>query len=97
MALKLGDLGLVLEETCEARARWYDLGLALRVSVPTLESIKAEYSDPKDRHREMLAAWLKHAEPQPTWEAMIKALASKVVEEGPLAKRLEDEYCQGDV
>ena len=44
MALKVDNLGLVLEETYEARARWYNLGLVLRVSVSALDSIKAEYT-----------------------------------------------------
>ena len=93
MALKLDNLGLVLEKTYVARARWYELGLALRVPVSTLESIKVEYSDPRETHREMLVAWLKQTEPQATWEALVKALASEVVEESSLAKRLKDEYC----
>ena len=38
MALKVDDIGLVLEETYETRERWYDLGLTLRVSVSALDS-----------------------------------------------------------
>ena len=94
LALTIDDLALVCEEAYEARTKWHDLGLALRVPEDALESIESRCSRPKDGLREMLKAWLRRVEPEPTWAALVKALASKLVEEGPLAKGLEEKYCR---
>ena len=93
-ALTIDDLALVLEGAYEARAKWHDLGLALRVPEDELESIESQRPLPKDGLRVMLRTWLKRVEPQPTLAALAKALASKLVEEGPLAKGLEEKYCR---
>ena len=92
--LAIDDLALVFEEAYEARAKWHDLGLALRVPEDELQSIESRCSRPKDGLREMLRTWLRRVEPLPTWAALVKALASKLVEEGPLAMGLEEKYCQ---
>ena len=96
-AITIDDFVLVFEETYEARAKWYDLGLALRVPEDALDSIKLRCSCPKDGLREMLKTWLRRVEPQPTWTALMKALGSKLVEEGALAKGLEEKYCRDTV
>ena len=88
------DLALVLDETYEARAKWHNLGVALKMSKQELESIESRCSSTEDGLREMLRTWLRRVEPQPTWAALVKALASKLVEEGPLAKGLEEKYCR---
>ena len=48
MALDLNDLGPVYEEMFEARTKWYDIGLKLRVKVDFLDSIQSQSSKPKD-------------------------------------------------
>ena len=90
----IDDLALVLDETYEARAKWHNLGVALRVPEHELESIESQCSAPEDGLREMLKTWLRRVEPQPTWAALVKALASKLVGKELLATGLEEKYCR---
>ena len=92
MDLNVDDLGTVLQEAYEARNKWYDIGLGLKVSVATLDGIKSQSDDPKDCLRETLKPWLKGTDPKPTWRALVEALKSCIVEEHQLAKRLEAKY-----
>ncbi len=94
MALCLDDhLLLVLNETYEARTKWYNIGLGLSVSVNTLDSIKGSSNDDGDRLREMYKPWLKGVNPLPTWRALIVALRSPSVGEGKLAGEVEAKFC----
>ena len=92
--LAIDDLVPVLEETYEARAKWHNLGMALRLPEHELESIESQCSAPGDGLREMLKTWLRRVEPQPTQAALVKALASKLVGKELLAKELEEKYCR---
>ena len=52
------------------------------------------YSDSLDLMREMLKHWLKTStDPPPTWEAVITALRSPLVNEKTVAAELEFKYC----
>ena len=52
------------------------------------------YTDPLELMREMLKHWLKSAvDPHPTWEAVIGALRSPLVNEKNVAEQLELRYC----
>ena len=54
----------------------------------------------KQRHREdphecledLLAGWLKRSNPKPTWEAVVKALESRIVGLGQLAESIKEKY-----
>ena len=93
MELGLGDLGTIRKELHEARTKWYDVGLELKVPVGTLDSIEAQSDDPKKCLLEALKHWLKTVDPKPTWQALFDALRSCVVEENQLANSLEEKYC----
>ena len=93
MALSLDDLGTVRKELHEARTKWYDIGLELKVPVGTLESIEAQSDDPKKCLLEALKHWLKTVDPKPTWQVLVDALRSCVVEENQLANSLEEKHC----
>ena len=56
MALNIDDLGIVCEELIDIRAKSYNLGLQLKVSVGTLDSITRQYPDHSDQLRETLKA-----------------------------------------
>ena len=73
-------------------ARWYNLGLQLKVRVGTLNSIRADFSAPKHQLREMLKAWLTTGD-APSWRTLIAALRSRMVGESHLAAALEAKYC----
>ena len=94
MALTLDDhLLVLLNETCDASNKWYNIGLGLKVSVSTLDSIRERWDDDSDRLREVYKPWLKGVDPLPTWKALIEALRNRSVGEGKLADQLETKYC----
>ena len=48
------------------------------------------YSNPLDLMREMLIRWLDEAvDPRPSWEAVVTALRSPIVNKNHVAERLE--------
>ena len=76
------------------RAKWYNIGLQLDISFNELDNFQKMYSDTSDLLREMLKYWLQTAtDPHPTWEAVVEALRSCVVNEIDLAAQLERECC----
>ena len=97
--LSLNDLANVLTELHIAQAKWYNLGLQLKVSVTDLQRIESEY---KNDHgtclRQMLVRWLETG--SATWEALIEALQAPIVHGGEnqtstLAETLQMKYCEG--
>ena len=81
----------VLHPVC---ASWYNIGLELDIPYTILDSFRHEYLDTSDLMREMLKYWFKTAVyPPPTWEAIVAALRSLVVNESHLAEQLESKYC----
>ena len=96
-SLSLDDLGDVLEETLASSAKWYKIGIRLKVPVDKLDGIRSQFSDPGDQLCEMLKEWLKGAAgSRPTWEALVEALGSQTVGEPKLADQLEAKYCQSE-
>ena len=73
-----------------ARASWYNIGLELDIKYTELDNFKQNYSDQLQLMREMLKYWLKTAvDPPPTWEAVVTALKSPLVNEMSVAAQLE--------
>ena len=93
--LTLEDLSEVRGVLYEARAKWYHIGVELKLSVGTLNAIRSEFSDTNDCNTEMCSHWLRRIDPRPSWEALTKALESPPVGEGHLAQQLRDKYCPG--
>ena len=95
MMLSIDDLHRVLKATWEARAKWYNYGLALGVSTADLEVIKENYRGVCDNcFRETLIEWLKKAHPPPTWRALCIALEDPLVGHGELAEKLSKQHCK---
>ena len=90
--LTLDDLGQVMEEVLDVSAQWYHLGLQLKVRIGTLDSIQAQFSDPKRQLLEMLKTWLTTAD-NTSWKMLTDALASRSVGASQLASVLERKYC----
>lgn len=90
--LSIADLVTVLNDTFQCRAKWYNLGIQLRVVVGTLDCFKVQYGDPGDQLREVLRTWLTSSD-NPTWMALTEALKSPVIEETRLARELQTKYC----
>jgi len=79
----------------EARAKWYHIGLELKLPVVVLNAIRSEFFDEIDCLTEMCSHWLRRINPHPSWVALAQALESPPVGEGHLAQQLRDKYCQG--
>ena len=92
MALNINHLGDVRAELFEARTKWYDIGLALKVPVTTLDSIEGQFGNHSDKLRETLKIWLKTAT-EPSWQDVVGVLKSPVVSEPKLASDIEAKYC----
>ena len=73
--------------------RWYNLGLSLEIPHIELEIIDANHRGSAERSLiEVLQLWLKRS-PQPTWEALVKALKGPIVRRDELAAEIEAKYC----
>ena len=88
------NLGDVQDLIWDARPKWYNLGLKLRVSQATLTMIKQNHPDGDDCFREMLSEWLKSVEP--SWEELLAALKKPSVGYPQLAKKIAREYGNSD-
>ena len=73
---------MVLEELNDVRAKWYNIGVQLGVSVGTLKAIEKQYLNiPTDCLRETLTTWLKSYPLFPTWSKVVDTLRSRTVGE----------------
>ena len=87
------DLSTVRNELHDVRTKWYDIGVELKLKIPTLKSIETRYNDdPKDCLREVITEWLKVVDHQ-TWKPLVDALRTRVIDEPKLAAELEAKYC----
>ena len=84
----------LLNELHPVQAKWFNIGLELGIPHNTLNGFKQMYTIPLDLMREMLMHWLDTAvDPQPTWEAVVAALRSAIVDKKKVAEQLESKYC----
>ena len=90
--LTFDDLALLLEELLSVRAKWYHLGLQLKVRIGALDSIREQFTGPRDQLLEMLKTWLTTTD-NPSWKTLTDALRSRSVGESQLADHLETKYC----
>ena len=86
------DLHCVSEEVSDVRAAWYPLGIQLKLSSGTLDSIRTQFQTPIDQLLEMLKTWLTTGN-NPTWKNLTDALRSQTVGRNDLADVLETKYC----
>ena len=86
-------MSTVRQEIHDARTKWYDIGIELKVDVSTLKTIESMYSNSQDCLREVITEWLKAVRPKPTWRSLVDALRRPVVDESKLAAMIEGKYC----
>ena len=88
------SLKALLNELHPVRASWYKIGLQLDIPHATLDCFKQNYSDQTDLMCEVLKHWLDTAvDPPPSWEAVVTALKSPIVDKKNTAEQLESKYC----
>ena len=81
------DLKKVYETIFDAREKWYQIGLQLKVDANTLDSIKDEEKSYEEKLLRMLKYWLR-AGIDRSWEALDKALRNKTVDRPDVADKL---------
>ena len=91
--LTLDDLGQVMEEVLDVSAKWYHLGLQLKLKTGTLDRIRTQFHDPRDQLLEMLKTWLTTSD-NTSWKTLTDALRSRSVGASQLAGVLETKYNQ---
>ena len=87
-----------MNELDEVRAKWYELGVQLRMEVSDLKAIQSQYQNspnmPSACLHQMLSDWLtKQVSPPPTWQIVVEALSSPAVDKPDLAQKLQKLYC----
>ena len=61
------------------RHKWYEIGIALNISVATLEVIKCDHSLRTDEcFIAMLNEWLTNGNPSPCWKVLAETLSPEV-------------------
>ena len=71
LEIELRDVIIALKDV--AGTQWYDLGLQLRLSPSTLDTIASDHQAADDCKRTMLRKWLK-SDPGASWEKLAAAL-----------------------
>ena len=73
----------------DARARWYNIGLGLRLSADTLDAIaKNNLNRSEECLTDAVKLWLRNEKPRPTWKALAEVLKSPIVGYAHLAENL---------
>ena len=67
------DLALVMAEVYAARAKWLDIGMALKIPYDKIECIEDEKVDADTGLRKMLLVWLRTGSKK-TWRVLAEAL-----------------------
>ena len=87
------SLKAILYSVSAVAADWFNLGVALGLSYDTLKTIESDY--PRDAPRcltEMINAWLRNSS-QPTWQGLVLALESPLVNRVDIATTIAKERC----
>ncbi|XP_064407251.1 uncharacterized protein LOC135352068 isoform X3 [Halichondria panicea] len=91
--LTIADLGDLYIATFDARIKWRNFLLVLKISSDTIDSIGTKWrDDPDDCYREGLKEWLKGGER--SWEDVVKALSSPIVGHSDIARTIEKDHLQ---
>ena len=88
-------LQYLLQDTIDARAKWYYIGLCLDLPPPTLDAMREDMDTAQERYTEVIKQWLKTEEA--TMRKLIEALESKTVNENRLASSLRKKYAKRTV
>ena len=70
----------------DARAKWYNIGLELKIDAGTLDAIERDSDRTNDQFRHMLSTWLKRDKLRPTFSLLTKVLCSPTVRYEHLAE-----------
>ena len=94
--LSVADLALVVEMVFAAKAKWFSIGLALKIPNNELELIEDEKVDADRGLRKMLLVWLRTGSNK-TWRVLAEALGHDLVMEVNLKKSIIARYSPDDI
>ena len=86
--LSINDLQNIQRTVWEARAKWYNIGLELKIDPGTLDVIKGDSDSIADRFRGMLSTWLGRDQLRPSLSSLAEALCSPIVGYKHLAEQI---------
>lgn len=55
-------------------SEWHNIGTLLDISEEELDTIEKDNQGSKNCLREMIKAWLKMVDPEPTWDRLVEAV-----------------------
>ena len=87
--LSESDAADILEELLSAQNQSYLLGIKLKLPIHEVEAIHLRYLYPRERLLHVIIAFLRQAEPRPTWRVIVEALRNPIVNLPALARRVE--------
>ena len=87
--LSESDAADILEELLSAQNQSYILGLKLKLPLHEVEAIDLKYLSPRERLLHVIIAFLRQAEPRPTWRVIVEALRNPIVNLPALARSVE--------
>ena len=87
--LNINNFGEVQEAIWEARPKWYNIGICLKLEVSDLDSIDAESGiDLGEKFRCMIKSWLRNSE-FCTWTVLCEALRHPTVAMSNVADKVK--------
>ena len=95
MALTKDDLFDIQENLWDARSKWRNVGLAIKIRHPDLEVIDQENRDIDAKFQSMILLWLKNGK-DCTWATLCKGLEARSIGLSDLAARIRSEKCVGE-
>ena len=95
MALTKDDLFDIQENLWDARSKWRNIGLAIKIRHPDLDVIDQDNRDVDAKFQSMILLWLKNGR-DCTWATLCKGLEARSVGLSDLAARIRSEKCVGE-
>ena len=89
-AISMDELGIAYIKLYDARSKWFDIGLALKISYSTLELIESEKTNHSERLRMMLVHRIQSGGPL-TWDDLSSSLRYLTVGRNDLANEIDQE------
>ena len=91
MELSDSDLQVILNELWDARSKWYNIGLGLKMKPADLDVIDEDHSDSDTKFRKMITKWLRRGQ-KCTWAALCVALSVPSVGCSSLANEIQQKH-----
>ena len=76
--LRIEDLAEIYTATCDAKFKWYEIGMFLQVPIETLDVIEYDGGGVSRKFQNMLLFWLRNSKNR-TWYALADALRNETV------------------